>query len=211
MFDIEYKGANGIVISTKKSSLVIDPKLSLVGLKDISVKDAIQLGTEKRFLVDAKDAQLTLEGPGEYEAADFSIRGVSAVRHLDTPEQGKNATIYRVEVGDVRIAVLGNIADKLSEDQLEGLGVVDILIIPVGGGGYTLDPTSAAALVRQIEAKAVVPVHYSDTAVKYEVPQEDLQVFTTELGAPVETIPKLKVKSAASLPQVLTVCEITRS
>ncbi len=33
MFEIEYKGANSVIISSKKASIVIDPKLSLVGLK----------------------------------------------------------------------------------------------------------------------------------------------------------------------------------
>jgi L-ascorbate metabolism protein UlaG (beta-lactamase superfamily) len=119
--------------------------------------------------------------------------------------------MYRVEIGDVRLAVLGNIESKLTEDQLESLGVIDLLILPVGGGGYTLDATSAAAIVRQIGPKAVIPVHYADSALQYEVPQDTLEVFTKELAAPVETVSKYKVKSAASIPQVLTVIELTRS
>ena len=59
--------------------------------------------------------------------------------------------MYRIEAGDIRAALLGNIYEKLDEDQLEALGVIDVLIIPVGGNGYTLDPTGAAKLVRQIE------------------------------------------------------------
>jgi hypothetical protein len=165
MFDIEYKGANGVVITTKKTTAVIDPKLSLVGLKDLTVKGAVEIATEPRFAVNGQDAQLSVEGPGEYELGDFSIRGVSATRHVDTESDEKIATAYRIEVGDVRIAVLGNIAPNLSEDQLESLGVVDILIIPVGGGGYTLDATSASSLVRQIDPKVVIPIHYADSAI----------------------------------------------
>jgi L-ascorbate metabolism protein UlaG (beta-lactamase superfamily) len=114
-------------------------------------------------------------------------------------------------VGDVRVAVLGNIDPKLSEDQLEGIGVIDILILPVGGGGYTLDATSAASLVRQIDPKVVIPVHYADDALKYEVPQDTLETFVKELGAPVETAARYKVKAASSLPATLTVVEVTRS
>lgn len=211
MFDIEYKGGNGITISTKKMTVVIDPKLSIVGLKDLSVKDAVEVATEPRFVVDAKDAQLVIEGPGEYEIGDFSIRGISAIRHIDTESDEKIATIYRIEVGDVRIALLGNIAPKITDDQLEEIGVVDLVILPVGGGGYTLDATSAAGLVRQIDPKAVIPVHYADSVVKYEVPQDTLDIFVKELGAPVETIAKYKLKGSSSLPAVLTVVEINRS
>lgn len=210
MFDIEYKGGNTVVIATKKATLVVDPKQSLVGLKDLVVKDAIELATEPRFALGSETARLSLEGPGEYEVADFSIRGVSALRHLDTENDEPIATIYRIEIGDVRIALIGNITDKLSEDQLEAIGVVDIAIIPVGGAGYTLDATGAAGLVRQIDPKVVIPVHYADKALKYEVPQDGLSTFVSELGAPVETVPKYKVKSAAAIPPTLTVIEVTR-
>jgi len=211
MFDIEYKGGNTVVISTKKAKLVTDPKQSLVGLKDMPTKNAIVLATEERFATDSDEAILNISGPGEYEVADFSIRGLPAQRHIDTPDVPAAGTIYRVEIGDVRIGILGNVDAKLSEDQLEGLGVVDVLILPVGGGGYTLDATSAAQVVRTVEAKTVIPVHYADPALKYEVSQDELAVFTKELGAPVESTAKLKVKSHSSLPAVLTVEEITRS
>lgn len=211
MFDIEYKGGNGIVISTKKLDAVIDPKLSLVGLKDLSVKDALEIGTEARFVTGSKDVQLAVEGPGDYELGPFSVKGVPATRHIDTEADEKISTIYRIEVGDARIALVGNISPKLDEDQLEALGVVDILIIPVGGGGYTLDATSAASLVRQIDAKVIIPVHYADSALSYEVPQDTLDTFVKELGAPVETTAKYKVKAAATLPTTLTIVEVTRS
>lgn len=209
MFDIEYKGGNTVVIATKKSKLITDPKQSVVGLKDIEPKAMLALATEPRFEVVSADAILNIEGPGEYEVGDFSVKGIPAQRHLDS--DGFGSTMYRVEIGDVRIAVIGNIDPKLNEDQLESIGVVDIVIIPVGGGGYTLDATAAAHLVRQIDAKAVIPVHYADSALKYEVPQEDFEIFHKEIGGEIETVDKLKVKAASSLPAVLTLYKLARS
>jgi len=211
MFDLEYKGGNSVVFASKKVSLIVDPKLSLVGLKDIKTKDEVELVTEARFQVPNSDARTIIDGPGEYEVADFTIKGIAATRHIDTPDQEKLSTIYRVESGDVKVAVVGNVDPKLTEEQLESIGVVDILVLPVGGGGYTLDATSAAAMVRAIEPKAVVPVHYKGAGLTYEVPQDELSSFVSELGAPVETVAKLKVKSASSLPAILTVYEVTRS
>lgn len=211
MFDIEYKGGNTVVIATKKTTLVADPKLSLVGLKDVSVKDALELGTEARFMVNDPAARLSLEGPGEYEVGDFSIRGVAAQRHLDIEADEKRSTIYRIEVGDVRIALLGNVIGTLNEDQLESLGVIDILIVPVGGSGYTLDATSAATITRQIDPKVVIPVHYADSALKYEVPQDTADVFTKELGVPVEQVSKYKLKTSSNLPEALTAVIVERS
>lgn len=211
MFEIEYKGGNTVVISTKKSTLVIDPKLSLVGLKDIVVKDSVEIATEERFATNGQDAKLLIDGPGEYGVAEFDIKGVPVQRHLDAEGQPMLGTMYRIEVGDVRIGVLGNIYEKLHEDQLEELGVLDILIVPVGGNGYTLDATGAANLVRKIDPKVVIPVHYADKSLTYEVPQNELNEFMSDISCPVETTAKYKVKSAASIPATLTMIELTRS
>ena len=95
--------------------------------------------------------------------------------------------------------------------QLENLGVIDILIVPVGGSGYTLDATSAVALVRTISPKVVVPIHYADSGISYEVPQDSAEVFVKEMGAPVENVSKLKVKNDSSLPTVLTTYILSRT
>lgn len=211
MFDIEYKGGNGVVISTKNLKLVADPKLSLIGLKDLSVKESLEIATEPRFLSGADDSRLTIEGPGEYEIGDFSIRGIGAVRHLDAGSTTLGTTMYRISIGDIKVALIGNIGASLNEDQLEAIGVVDIVIIPVGGGGYALDGVNASKLVRQIDPKVVIPVHYADGGLKYEVPQDELKLFTDELGVTIESVDKYKIKTAPSLPATLTVVEVRRS
>ena len=211
MFDIEYKGGNTVVIATKNASLVTDPKLSVVGLKDLNVKEAIEVATEARFALKADTARLHIEGPGEYGVATFDIKGIPAQRHLDTDKDPLISTIYRIELNDVRIALVGNIYEKLSDEQLEEIGVIDILILPIGGNGYTLDATGAVNIVRKIDPKVVIPVHYADKELTYEVPQDPLELFIKELGAPVEETAKYKIKQASVLPAVLTVVNVTRS
>lgn len=210
MFDIEYKGANSVIITSKKATIVTDPKLSTVGLKDVVIKDAVELSTEARFAIDNPDARLEVEGPGEYGVAEFDIKGIAAQRHIDSDKTEFLSTIYRIEIGDVRIGLLGNIDPNLNDTQLEELGVIDILILPVGGGGYTLDATSAAGLVRKIDPKVVVPIHYADDSLKYEVPQDKLDTFLGELSAPVEETSKYKVKQFLNLPETLTVIKLAR-
>lgn len=211
MFEIDYKGGNSVLVTTKKTKLWVDPNLELIGLKNGKLNDFIQLATEERFLVKEADATLQLEGPGEYEVGDVSIEGFAMQRHIDTPEDGQKTTMYRLTIGDYRIAILGNIAPTLTEDDLEAIGVVDVLVLPVGGGGYTLDATSATSVVRKVEPKIVVPVHYQDSAIKYEVPQDSVDTFISELSLPVETRPKLKVKSNSDIPATVTIVVLDRS
>lgn len=212
MLDIEYKGANSIVVTTKTQKLVVDPKLSLIGGVDVPVKEAVVLATEARFLPDdggAKEAKMIVEGPGEYEVGDISIRGIAAQRHIDQHVGG--TTMYTIVANGIRIALLGNIAPSLSDDQQEELGVVDILVVPVGGNGYTLDSVNASKIVRQVEPKVVVPVHYEDADLKYEVIQDSVGEFIKLFDTDGEDTLKYRLKTAQSLPEAMTVVKISRS
>lgn len=211
MFDIDYKGGNTLVITTKKATVVIDPKLSVVGLKDLLIKDAVELSTEERFSVKNVDAKLKISVPGEYGVGDVDIKGIAARRSIDAEDKPLSSVIYKLSIGDNRIAILGNIFGKLTDEQLEEIGLIDILILPVGGSGYTLDAISAAKLTMKIEPKVVIPVHYSDSALKYEVPQEEVDLFLKEINAPNEKVTKYKVKSGNVFPTTLTAIVLERN
>ena len=203
MFEIEYKGGNAVLITTKKASLAIDPKRSVFGLKDVEVKDGIELTTEVRFLTRAPEFRVSLEGPGEYEAAGFLIRGIPAFRHLDDKTKDDvvmEGTLYRIMVSDIAIGVVGNVDPDVTDDQIEALGNIDILIIPVGGNGYTLDATAATILANKIGPKVIIPVHYQDKSLKYEVSQDPVSSFIDTIKLPVIEEKKYKLKTATNLP-----------
>jgi L-ascorbate metabolism protein UlaG (beta-lactamase superfamily) len=132
--------------------------------------------------------------PGEYEVAGVVINGIAARAHMD--EEGKHsAVIYTVQADDTRVAVLGHVYPELSESQLEQIGMVDVVVVPVGGNGYTLDGVGALKIIKQIEPKVVIPTHYADKAIKYEVPQAELAEGIKGLGMEVaETVAKYKIR-----------------
>jgi hypothetical protein len=208
--DLEYKGANCVIISGKKCTFVTDPKISDNGLKDQGIQATAQLLTQSVFGTKAGDDTLVIDGPGEYEVSNCSIRGIAARRHSELDENAQNATVYRLDLDGISAVVLGHIAPLLSDEQLEELGVVDVLVIPVGDNGYTLDTKSAVSLVRKIEPKIVIPTHYAEDGVTYEVPQQTADDFIKELGVSTEETPKLKLKSGM-LPASLTVYKLTLS
>lgn len=206
--DIEYKGANCVVISTKKVTVTIDPNLSSVGLKDILPKNAIVAVTQSDFAVPSEG--VVIDQPGEYEVSNVTFMGVAAKRLLDHDDSLK-ATMYRMVLGGITFAVIGHVATPLTDEQLETLGVIDVAIVPVGGSGYTLDSHQATEVIRQLDPKVVIPTHYADPAVKYEVPQMELEPFLKELGAvDHQVMPTWKIKNGI-IPDVLTVIELTRT
>lgn len=208
MVEFEYYGGNAIVISSSNQKLIIDPRRSVFGLDDLSVEGGVEIDTETRLSSrQISDAFLQIDGPGEYEVADFSIRGFSANRQTDFNNE-LSVTNYAINVEGINIIVIGNISNDLSEPQLEELGVADILVIPVGGNGYTLDGKIAGDITVKIDPKVVIPVHYADSRLKYEVPQDGFEVFSNELGAPVSESDKYKVRRVENLPSSLEIIKL---
>jgi L-ascorbate metabolism protein UlaG (beta-lactamase superfamily) len=171
--DLQFYGANCLSLTHKGTRIVIDDNLADLGAKSITKAD---------------------DGPGEYEVADISVIGIAAQAHIDGPKT-TNATIFKLVVGDLTVLVTGHIYPELNDAQLEKIGIVDVLIMPVGGNGYTVDPVGGLKLIKAIEPKAVIPTHYADKALNFTVPQQDLANALKELGMePSETVSKLKVK-----------------
>ncbi|HSX46738.1 MAG TPA: MBL fold metallo-hydrolase [Patescibacteria group bacterium] len=191
--EIQFYGANCVRLTTKKVSIVVD---DLEGKVAKNGDVALFTGPTPDLKADTK---LVIDQPGEFEVSDTSIQGVAARAHMD--EEGKrSATIFKVIGEDVKVVVTGHIYPELSEAQAEALGLVDVLIIPVGGNGYTLDAVGALTVIKEIEPKLVIPTHYADKAVKYEVPQTSLDDAIKELAMePKETAPKLKLKGGELL------------
>lgn len=190
--DIQYYGANCVRIVTKKAAITIDDNLAELGLKGVTKPGDIALFTGKHAQPQA-DVKLIIDQPGEYEVSDISIQGVGAQAHLD--ESGLNATMLKIISEDIRLAVAGHIHPDLTDEQLEALGTVDVLIVPVGGNGYTLDGIGASRVIKELEPKLVIPTHYEDKTVKYEVPQAPLEEALKVLALePKETAAKVKLK-----------------
>lgn len=202
--ELQYYGGNCVRISTKKGNIVVDDTLESLGSKSITKPGDICLSTSTAE-VPSEGTKILINEPGEYEVSDISIHGIAAQAHVDEPGTN-NATIYKIIAGDIRIAIVGNIYPQLSSEQLEMLSTIDVLVIPVGGNGYTLDPTGALSLIKEIEPKIIIPTHYDDKSLKYPVPQQTLEDaikgLSMEHQEPLEKL-KLKAGEIAEVTQLV--------
>lgn len=188
-------GANCLRLASKKGQIVVDDNMAKLGLKEVTKATDISLRTNKAF-PQHPQASFSAEMPGEYEIAGVVIHGIAARAHMDE-EGAKSAVIYTIEADETKVAVIGHIYPELTEDQLEAIGMVDVAIVPVGGNGYTLDGVGALKVIKQIEPKVVIPTHYNDKAIRYEVPQTELADAVKNLGMEIsETVGKYKIKPA---------------
>lgn len=193
--EIKYFGANAIRVQTKKVGVVVDDNLSSLGQKSVTKPNDLSVYTRKQDETKLPKSVFYVDRPGEYEVMNVSIKGVSAQAHIDEPGT-KNAVMYRLVINDFKIGIIGHVYPDISEEQLEALGMIDVLFIPVGGNGYTLDAIGALKIIKKIGPSIVVPTHYKDPKIKYEVPQDSIEdvrkVFSME---PVEEMEALSLKS----------------
>lgn len=193
--DIQFYGANCVALSTKQVRLVFDDTLDELGSKAVTKDGDVSLFTTPHPLP-VKGAKMTIDMPGEYEISGVNVRGIQARAHMDA-ENERNATMYKVTVGETRVLIIGHIYPKLSESKLEDIGLVDVLLIPVGGTGYTMDPAGALQVVKEIEPKVFVPTHFADKDLKFEVPQQSLADALKAFGMePKDTTKKFQYKPA---------------
>jgi L-ascorbate metabolism protein UlaG (beta-lactamase superfamily) len=97
----------------------------------------------------------------------------------------------------ITVAHLGDMRSVPPQNEIESLGTVHIVLVPVGGGSG-LNAAKAAEIVSLLEPNIVIPMHYSTPATK--VPLDQLDKFLKEMGMhEVETVPSLKV-TKTSLP-----------
>jgi L-ascorbate metabolism protein UlaG (beta-lactamase superfamily) len=141
-------------------------------------------------------------GPGEYEISGVLIIGINTFHDAEGGiKRGKN-TVYLMEVDEIAICHLGDLGHVLTAEQVEEMDNVDVLLLPVGGVS-TINAPMAAEVVRQLEPKVVIPMHYKTRALKWEL--ESVDKFLKEIGVKqVSSQPKLSF-SKPSLPENIQV------
>jgi len=99
-------------------------------------------------------------------------------------KRGPN-TIFRFTLDGLRLCHFGDFGQsELRHEQLRAIGSVDVLFLPVGGGP-TVGGEPAAAIVRALKPRLVVPMHYRTDAVNFLDPPD---AFLDALGARVERL-----------------------
>src|SRR5258706_8028335 len=167
-----------------EANIVIDPFDEKVGLTVPSFSADILLVSHNHAdhnnVSAIKGSPFLIENPGEYEVKGVFVQGIDSF-HDDSEgkERGKN-TIYMIEAENMRFCHLGDFGQKqLTDEQLEKIDKVDVLMIPVGGT-FTINSSEAAKVIGQIEPKIVIPMHYALPKIKIEL--DEVEKFLKAMG-----------------------------
>ncbi len=164
--EIIYLGHSAFLFKHRQVRVVTDPVGKAAGFKQIKTEADVVTISHDHF--DHNDLSLIegepmiINGPGEYEVKGVYITGIQSFHdNKQGKERGRN-TLYTFDIDDLRICHLGDLGDKLTDKNLEILGGVDVLLVPVGGG-FTLSPSLAMEVIKQVGPSIVIPMHFKTT------------------------------------------------
>lgn len=190
-FKLAAKTNNG-----NKITIIIDPFDKSTGLTPPRGTADIVLSTHDHYdhnNVKAVGGEpFCIEGPGEYDIKGVFIKGIYSFHDAKKGgERGVN-TIYVLGAEDMKICHLGDLGQsELSSGQLDKIGDIDILMIPVGGI-YTINGTEAVKIINQIEPSIVIPMHYKIPGLAMKLNSVDK--FLEEIGEEKEKLEELSVQ-----------------
>jgi len=179
--EIEFLGGNCFRIKTKNVTVIVDDNLAKIGGQSPQSDKTVAFYTSQDVKGEVKTtSRLVIDTPGEFEVGDLTVTGVQTRGHMD--EDGKqSATVYQFMLSGQTVTVLGHVHPDLAPEVSELAGGTEVLIVPVGGNGYTLDPTGAASIVKSVEPGVVIPSQYDIQGLSYEMPAQPLEAFTKML------------------------------
>jgi L-ascorbate metabolism protein UlaG (beta-lactamase superfamily) len=167
------------------------PKADIVTISHASPHHNYTAGVKGEFKV--------VEGPGEYEIGGVFITGI----HLTAPKKNSSDdaaqnNIYVIYMEDIAICHLGDLSHVPTQNQVEDLGSIEVLMVPVGGQN-ALTAAQAAEVISLIEPYIVIPMHYQLPGLAIKL--DPVEKFLKEMGlAKADTVDMLKL-TKASLPE----------
>ena len=196
--DVTWFGHGCFRLRGRGAAVVTDPYPPAIGLKlsrlDADLVTVSHAHDNHSYTQAVRDAY-EIRGPGEYEVAGVSVIGLPTFHDVEKGAKHGRNTIYLIEIDDVRVCHLGDLGHGLEDSEAETISSPDVLLVPVGGRN-AITAAQAAQVVRQLEPRFVVPMHYAIPGLKVEL--DPLDRFLKEMGVTVsEPQPKLSVQASS--------------
>lgn len=205
--EITYVGHSCFKIKGKQVTVITDPyDPKKLGYKLPKIECEILLSSHSHSDHSHKEGVSSfnhyVDCAGEYEISGVYVQGVDTF-HDDKfgKERGKNI-MFLIEIDGFNILHLGDLGHELSQEQLEKLPDISVLMIPVGGI-VSLDAKTASKVISSIEPGIVIPMHFqTDDLTGLSFKLDPLDKFLHEMGVKGAVTPeeKLKITAKSDIP-----------
>ena len=172
-------------LKDRDSTVITDPYDKTVGLPLPRPKADIvtisHMAPHHNYVAGVKGEFKVIDAPGEYEIGGTFITGIRMIppKKDDKHSPNQQNNVFVIYMDDIAICHLGDLYHIPSQNQVEDLGNVDVLLIPVGGQS-ALNAAQAAEVISLIEPYIVIPMHYKlpDVTIKLD----PVSKFLKEMG-----------------------------
>ena len=113
--------------------------------------------------------------PGKRSIHGIEFNGIPTFHDSSSGKERGGNIVFSFTVDGITICHLGDLGHALSQNEVETIGAVDLLIIPVGGF-YTIDSKVASEVARQLNPSIIIPMHFKTG--KCEFPITPVEEFT---------------------------------
>lgn len=200
--EIKFYGHACFSIAEGGITIVTDPYKEEIGLKLPKLSaDAVTISHDAAPYNNAK----AIEGnpkvfiwPGEYETKGIHLKMIHSFHNQKEDAEQFENYITVIHWANIRLCHLGAQGTKLTPEQLEQVGEVDVLFVPIGGKGC-LEAKKAKEVIEQIEPRMIIPMCYNTDGSNLELNSRD--AFLSVMGSKAEEpIDSFKVKRS-ELPE----------
>ena len=198
--DVTWLGQSCFRLRGKNAAVVTDPYPPSLGLRlprqEAEIVTVSHEHENHSYLQAVREGAFEITGPGEYEIAGVSVIGFATFHDSEKGAKRGRNTVYLIEIDDVRICHLGDLGHALDDADAEIVASADVLLVPVGSR-TAISPAQAAEVVRQLEPRYVVPMHYATPGLKVQL--DGVDRFLKEMAVTaVEPQPKLSVQASSA-------------
>ncbi|WPX08893.1 MBL fold metallo-hydrolase [Anaerocellum danielii] len=187
---ITYLAHASFLIETKSGvKILTDPYDDSVGYTVFELSPNVVLTSHKHFdhgyTGSLKGDYVLVDKEGEFEVKGVKIKGIKTFHDKENGQKRGENIVFVIE-DEFCVAHLGDLGHELLEHQLEKMGKVDILLIPVGGV-YTIDAKEAFNVAKAVNPRIIIPMHYKTEKLKFDLGKveeftkhfEDIEVLNT--------------------------------
>jgi L-ascorbate metabolism protein UlaG (beta-lactamase superfamily) len=100
-----------------------------------------------------------IKGTNKQTIKEITISGTDVYHDTSEGKERGSNIIYNISIDGINVVHLGDLGHELSLEDIEKIGKVDVLLIPVGGY-FTIDAKVADSVIKMLKPKIVIPMHF---------------------------------------------------
>ena len=108
--------------------------------------------------VDKEDSKV-IKDPRKRNVLGIDIKGFESYHDEAKGAKRGDNIIFRFNLDDLVFCHLGDLGHEINDELVDRIGDVDVLFIPIGGT-FTVDDKSAWNIIKKINPKIIIPMHY---------------------------------------------------